>query len=67
MRIFVDDHDRSCGPYLAVMCLVHMFPVDSGIVFSVHTFQVLGRWLWYLTSLRHAVTVSVSCFNVSVF
>lgn len=66
MRIFGDDHDRSCGPYLAVMCLAHMFPVDSGIVFSVRTFQVAGSGLGYLTSLRHTVTVNVSCLNASV-
>lgn len=52
MRIFGDDCDRSCGPYLAVMCLAHMFPVDSGIVFSVRTFQVAGRWPVLLNKLK---------------
>jgi hypothetical protein len=37
---------------LAVMCLAHMFPVGSGIVFSVHTFQVAGRWPVLLNKLE---------------
>lgn len=52
MRIFGDDRDRSCGSSLAVTCLAHMFPVDYGIVFSVRTFQVAGRWPVLLNKLK---------------